>query len=145
MNINFIEAVQYLYPGVSFLKDVIVHDDGLGPYLYQWNLPGEPPTDQQIADAIAAIPGAVLTAKRNAAKAIIDNDVPDGRVERAVIALLVQELNLLREWIESFKSAVAASVSLANLQTRVAALATMSDRTGPQVTNAIKSAIDLEM
>jgi hypothetical protein len=60
LNPNFAEAVRRLYPGVRFRRDVIIQDDsnGAGPYLAAWNLPGSPPTDAQIATAMATpVPG----------------------------------------------------------------------------------------
>ncbi len=53
----------------------------------------------------------------------------NARAYRAVAALAIDEINTLREWIVSFQVAVAASTSLANLQTRVAALPNLPDRT----------------
>jgi XkdW protein len=54
-NPNFIEAVRRIYPGVSFVRDVVMQDnrDGLGPFLAQWNLAGPIPTDIDITNAIA--------------------------------------------------------------------------------------------
>ncbi len=61
---------------------------------------------------------------------------PDSRAYRATAALAIDEINILREWIVSFQAAVAASTSLANLQTRVAALPNLPDRTLTQAKNA---------
>lgn len=54
LNPNFISAVQRLHPGVNFKKDVLIQDnsDGNGPFLVAWNLPGNPPTDAEIAAAL---------------------------------------------------------------------------------------------
>ncbi len=51
---------------------------------------------------------------------------------RAIAALALDEINTLREWIVAFKAAVAAATTLPNLQTRVAALPDLPDRTLPQ-------------
>jgi hypothetical protein len=61
------------------------------------------------------------------------------RLARAIIVGTVTELNDLRAWITSFKAAVAAASSLANLQTRVAALANTPQRTKAQVITFIKN------
>lgn len=61
---------------------------------------------------------------------------------RAVVGVLVDELNSLRDWITAFKAAVAAATSLANLQTRVAALANMPDRTLSQARDAVAAKIN---
>ncbi len=58
------------------------------------------------------------------------------RSYRATAALTVDEINTLREWIVSFQAAVAAASSLANLQSRVAALPNLPDRTLVQAKNA---------
>lgn len=63
-------------------------------------------------------------------------------VLRAIAFTLLDELNILREWTVSFKTAVASATSLANLQSRVAALPTLDDRTPLQARNAIVAKID---
>ncbi len=60
----------------------------------------------------------------------------DSRAYRAIAAIMVDEINTLREWIMSFQAAVAAASSLANLQTRVAALPNLPDRTLAQARSA---------
>ncbi len=60
----------------------------------------------------------------------------NARAYRAVAALAIDEINALREWIVSFQAAVAAASSLANLQTRVAALPNLPDRTLAQAKTA---------
>lgn len=70
LNPNFVEAVRRLYPGVSFLRDVVMQDnaDGKGPFLAEWNLPGSPPTDAEIATAMTSPrPDADVTGPINAA------------------------------------------------------------------------------
>ena len=61
---------------------------------------------------------------------------------RGVVSVLVDEVNALRDWVTSFKAATAAATSLANLQTRVAALPAMPDRTLAQARTAIVNAIN---
>jgi len=39
---------------VDFLKDVMLQDDGQGPYIKEWNLAIAKPTNAQLADAEAA-------------------------------------------------------------------------------------------
>lgn len=70
--------------------------------------------------------------------------VPDayGKLFRATAAVMVDELNALREWITSFKAAVAAATNLANLQARVAALGNLPDRTLAQAKTALAGRID---
>ncbi len=61
---------------------------------------------------------------------------PDARAYRTVVAIAIDEINILREWIVAFKAATAAASSLANLQTRVAALPDLPDRTLAQAKSA---------
>lgn len=60
---------------------------------------------------------------------------------RGTAAVLVDEINILRQWIVAFKVEVAAAASLADLKTRVAALPNLPDRTLTQAKTAIKAAI----
>lgn len=66
----------------------------------------------------------------------------EARVLRAVVKVLVDELNALREWDVAFKAAVAAATSLADLKTRVAALPDLPDRTLAQARNAVVAAVN---
>jgi len=63
---------------------------------------------------------------------------------RAAIAVAIDEINALREWVTGFKSAVASATSLANLQTQVAALPDMPDRTMQQAKNAFIAKINAD-
>jgi hypothetical protein len=65
------------------------------------------------------------------------NSTPLGQILRAEALVLIDDINLLRGWITSFKLAVSLSTSLADLKTRVAALDPMPDRTAVQAKNAI--------
>jgi hypothetical protein len=88
------------------------------------------------ADLIAAI-------ARKVAKLLAESDpTADGRIIRALAVTTLGEVNDLRQWIAAFKVQVAAATSLANLQTRVAALPAMPDRTKAQLIAAIKNKID---
>mgnify|MGYP001600442493 CR=1 FL=1 len=59
--------------------------------------------------------------------------------EKAIVLTIIDELNNLREWIVAFKAATAAATSLSNLQTRVAALPDMPDRTPAQAIAAVRN------
>ncbi len=67
---------------------------------------------------------------------------PMARLARAVSLVTLDEINLLRQWITSFKAAVAAASSLADLKTRVAALSNTPDRTPAQLRNAVRNRIE---
>ncbi len=60
----------------------------------------------------------------------------NARAYRAIASLTIDEIDTLREWIVAFKVATAAASSLANLQTRVAALPDLPDRTLVQAKSA---------
>lgn len=61
---------------------------------------------------------------------------------RAFASITVDEINILRQWITSFKTQVALATTLADLKTRVAGLPTVNDRTLSQLKTAIQSRID---
>ncbi len=86
---------------------------------------------QAAQDAWNAIPQ-----DRKSAVLLINLTDAHARAFRAIAALTVDEINTLREWIVSFQAAVAAATSLANLQTRVAALPNLPDRTLAQAKSA---------
>jgi len=85
--------------------------------------------------------GSMSTAAKTAAQNQLDERNALGILHRAVASVLVDEINALRDWLTAFKVAMAAATSLANLQTRVAALANTPDRTLAQARTAIKAAI----
>lgn len=118
------------------------------------------PTEQQIIDAgndLTTINGqtfsqwyaenggdAVATAKK-LAKDLQDSDAAQNRALRAVVKLMVDEINSLRQWVTTFKSETAAATNLANFQSRVANnTPNLADRTYPQAKNAINDLIDGE-
>ena len=59
--------------------------------------------------------------------------------QEAEALVILDELNIIRNWITSFKAAVAAATSLADLQSRVAALDNMPERNQSQIIPAIES------
>lgn len=89
-----------------------------------------------------ALAAAARAALRDAAQNFLLNDPrPEMKALRALALVVLDENNVMREWIESFKAATAAATSLANLQTRVAALSAMPDRTKTQLLNAVVAKI----
>lgn len=141
---RYADAIGQLFPNAVFGKDVLLRDDGAGPFIAQWNLASPQPTDAEFDAALAQIPATQLLAKQVAAKAMLDIDTTNSRTLRGLIGLVVSENNILRAWIVSFEAATAAATTLADLKTRVAALATTPPRTQLQVVSAIKTAIDQE-
>lgn len=99
-------------------------------------------TQQEKDSADAAEAAALLTSLRNGAKTIVDSLGSDAKVLRAVLLLILDELNDLRKRDRDRAVDVAASANLADLKTRWAAQSTLSDRTATQARNAIKNKID---
>ena len=124
------------------LQDFVVAEtiDGSSSEITYWNTAklGAQPS-QATFDAITQ--SQVDTYYRTAAKAAATNsiDLNPGYQQRAIALMAIQEINALRDWITSFKSAVAAATSLANLQSRVAGLADMPDRTLSQAKQSYKN------
>lgn len=112
-----------------------------------WRGQSPVPTDAELQaayDEVLPI-NAALTNTRQREDAVDSINISPqsiGKVLRAEAAVLVDELNSLRQWIESFKSEVAATSSLANFQTRVAGLPNMPDRTLAQAKTAIINKIN---
>lgn len=80
--------------------------------------------------------------QRAAALVLFQTNLTQRKVLQGLVAVLVDENNILRQWIMAFKAAVAASTNLANLQTRTAALPDMPDRTLPQARTAVQAKIN---
>lgn len=135
------QAIMVIYPNAIPLTDFVVSDNvitfwntGIGPQPTPQQLAAV--TDQQVANGITAD-------ERTDGKNIYGTDT-DGQAKlyRAVANVALDEINIVRAWTVSLKAAVAAATSLANLQTRVAALDTLNARTMNQLANAIDAKID---
>lgn len=118
-----------------------------------WNLRGNTYQDLEWLDDPATKPTAqevvpltapeVTTAQRTAAVDTFLNDPnPASRTQRGAALVTMDELNLLRQWIMTFKAAVAAATTLADLKTRVAALNDLADRNAGQINGAIQNRIN---
>lgn len=81
---------------------------------------------------------------RVAAKQFHDDQDAQNVAFRAFVKLVVDENNLLREWITDFKAAVAAAGSLGALKTGVAGLPNVPQRTYQQAKTAIHNLVDGE-
>lgn len=85
----------------------------------------------------------ILAKRKAAATAAINASMDESIVvARAVTLATLDEINALRAWITAFKAAVAASSSLADLKTRVAATSSMPARTKQQLRTVIATAIN---
>lgn len=94
-------------------------------------------TGPEQASIDAAEAAALTTSQRAGAQAIVASTSAEGKLIRASDDVILSEINTLRQWIVAFKVQVAATTNLANLQTRVAALPDMPDRTLAQAKTAI--------
>ena len=81
---------------------------------------------------------------RALAKQFQDDQQAQNVALRVTVKLLVDELNVLRQWLTSFKAETAAATSLADLKARVATLPNTPDRTYAQAKTAINNLIDGE-
>lgn len=99
-------------------------------------------TTQEKAAVDAAIAALALADERDGGIASFASQDAQGAILRAVGAVLVDEINTVRQWTVSFKAEVAASTTLANLQTRVSGLPTLVDRTLAQAKTAITNKIN---
>lgn len=59
-------AIEYLYPGIDFLSECVLQDDGDGPYIAAWHRPEAQPTPVEIAAAIVPAQRAETRARINA-------------------------------------------------------------------------------
>lgn len=107
------------------------------------------PTQQQMDAAWAEIvglgglSGLELLALRAAAKACLASAKDaQAKKDRAVVAILLNEINDLRAWITSFKAATAAATNLADFKTRVSALSNTPARTMSQAQTKYEAMID---
>ncbi len=143
--------IVFLYPTAFPNRDYQIQDrrDGLGPVLTRWNAAklGTQPTQAQLETADTSVayqtyltPAASQQRSRDAGAAAITAQITERSI-RAAAGVLVDEINALRQWDMSLKAAVAAAVSLANLQSLVAALPSLPDRTLAQAKTAIQNKI----
>jgi XkdW protein len=98
MTARLAEAIRYLYPDASLIVDVVIEDDGGGPRIAAWRLPGDPPTDLQVADALAAI-DAQPPPRRLVTKSLITSRLIEaGKIEAARAALEADASAYARWW-----------------------------------------------
>ena len=81
-----------------------------------------------------------LAKLKQQAEAALDNATDRlEQVDRAIALTVLLDVDTpLREWITQFKAAVAASTNFANLQSRIAALPNLPNRTTAQLIAAVK-------
>jgi hypothetical protein len=105
------------------------------------------PTPAQIAQVSAAVtayvvPTEVEELRAQAKDHLTLNPSAEMKLLRATVGIMVDEINVLREWLTSFQAAVAAAATLAALKTSVAALTALPDRTLAQAKTALGAKLD---
>jgi len=116
------------------------------PSIY-WTITGDIVTlmTQGQRDAVdAAILADQITDEKTQAEVIHDLSSADSRALRAVVLLLVDELNSLRTQWRDFQTVVDAAANLGAMKTGVAGLPTLNDRTYSQARTAIGNKIQGE-
>ena len=98
------------------------------------NLPDDPP--------IFEAPDSPLVVLRRIAAALAEDTKAESKLMRALLSALLDELNLHATKINSILSAVDAATSLADLKTRIAAIADYPQRTMDQAVQSIKNKIN---
>lgn len=111
---------------------------------YLKKLSGEPvemSSAEKVAvdDALAAEIEADLRAN---SKSQFDGNNQTALGLRCLAKVVLDEINTARKWTRDFKTEVAAATNLANLQSRVATLPTLNDRTLAQAKTAIAGCVD---
>ena len=97
-------------------------------------------TEAEFNAGWASFSNAKKTAAINAAKtSSVNNLAPTKKNLKKMIEVLIKENNKWREWLAQFKADVAASESLADLKTRVAALPATPNRDFDQFLEAMRS------
>lgn len=141
---TLLEAIVLVCPIIGLSEDSITFD------------PAATVQQQQVANAILAfwnannrtLPPAsiasLLTELREAAKQYHLALQAENRALRATVKILVDELNILRQWMTDMKAATAASSSYATLKSGIGTLPATPQRTYAQARTAIETLIDGE-
>ncbi len=146
-------VIEFAFPNAIPYIDykAVNHQDGNGDVLDFWNTTklGAKPSQSALENIEASAPyitfisaPAVLQRFRDSAALAVNSDTAAlYKALRAAAAVLVDEINVIRQWEMSFKTEVAAASSLADLKTRVATLPALPDRTLAQAKTAIQAKI----
>lgn len=97
------------------------------------------PTEAEVLAVVSPDPTVLL--HTNAKSLFLQTD-PEGLSKRIIASILIDEINLVRKWTRDLKAAVAASTSLADMKTKVAALDTLANRDMDQAKTAYNNRAD---
>lgn len=103
---------------------------------------GAVPTQQQIDTLAGQVATLRQTGRRNAFKAALRTNDTDAMRLRAALRVVMTSLVEARLAFNSLRAEILASASLADMKTRVTALAILPNRTWQQALSAVESAID---
>jgi len=116
------------------------------PSIY-WTITGDVVSlmSQGERDAVdAAILAAQVTEEKTGAESLYDLSQAEARALRAMVLLIVDELNSLRTQWRDFQTAVDAAANLGQMKTGVAGLPSLADRTYGQARTVIGNKIQGE-
>lgn len=98
---------------------------------------------QAVVDAFdwstAAEEARLNVTQRQRADELLSSRRQEAKLQRAVAAVLVDEVNVVRQWLAALKTQVAAATNFADLKARVATLPATPDRTLAQARTAIQN------
>ena len=75
------KAINYLqqqYPNASFLKDIILQDDGQGPYIKYWGVGSPKPTEAELNAAVISMQPQSVYPTVDEQLILIYNDMKNG-------------------------------------------------------------------
>ncbi len=100
-----------------------------------------PEVDQATFDASIVVVDP-LPLRASAIDIVANDPSPISKVNRAILLVVLDEFNLLRERVNDIAADVAAATSLADLKTRWAARSAMADRTPAQLKTAVANKLN---
>lgn len=140
---NLSNALKHLFPGIDFLTDVVLQDNGNGPYIAKWNLADPQPTEQALIDAeLDGLKSIAYTAvKAEAGRRIVEGlNLPNWKQQNITAQsifiteklasgqALTQQEEDFRVYAKSLWSSVAAIRSASNeIEADIGALTTVVD------------------
>jgi hypothetical protein len=130
--VNFDAAKFAARYGLSLLEGRFYISEGM--LVVPDGLPDDPPIQEVQDDRLVIL--------RRLAKLIVDEQTGPADVLRAVLLVIIDELNLHALKINSILDAVDAATSLADLKTRIGAITDYPQRTAAQAKQAVKDKID---
>jgi hypothetical protein len=149
--VGMASVLAFSYPSANPPIDYAVVFDGANDHIATWNtsLLGAQPSEATLAATQASAPYQTFIApaateqrvRDSSADKVVTDPSAVGRAVRGAAAVLVDEINALRQRDRDRADDVAAATSLADLKVRWAARAALADRTLAQAKSAIQNKI----